>query len=124
MDNILVPVSVGELFDKITILQIKNEKIKDSKKLSNIKNELDLLTNVAKSVECDLKVHVEELKAINLLLWDIEEKKRQKEKIKCFDDEFISLARAVYINNDKRAHIKKEINIKSNSLLIEEKSYE
>lgn len=125
MHNILIPVSVGELFDKITILQIKQEKINDAKKLFNIKKELDLLLNASKDISLDdIDLHIDNLKDVNLLLWDIEERKRAKEKIKTFDQEFIELARAVYIYNDKRAEIKKQINLLTNSSIVEEKSYE
>lgn len=125
MDSIFVPISVGELFDKITILEIKERKIKDNHKLVNIQKELSLLNNISKSINlANLSDLIDELKNINIVLWDIEERKREKEKLKCFDEEFIELARSVYTNNDKRAYIKKQINLLSNSSLIEEKSYE
>lgn len=125
MDSILVPISVGELFDKISILKIKEQKITNPIKLQNIKTELNLLQEISKAIDKDLLSNkVEELYQINILLWDIEEKKRKKEKQKKFDEEFIQLARDVYINNDKRASIKKDINILLNSNIIEEKSYE
>lgn len=118
---ITVNVSVGELLDKISILQIKSEKIDDIDKLANIHNELNHLTTVA----CDHRLPELEaqLRKVNEALWDIEDRIRVKEKMSEFDDEFIELARLVYITNDKRADIKREINLVSNSDLIEEKFY-
>lgn len=128
MDNtveILVPISVGELFDKITILKIKQQKFTDNEKLFNVNKELSLLENHARLIDMSkIKQSIEELEQVNHLLWDIEDKKRMKEKEKNFDFEFIELSRSVYINNDKRAEIKKQINLITNSLIIEEKSYE
>jgi hypothetical protein len=125
MNNITIPVSIGELLDKITILEIKKEKITDGAKLNNIKKELDFLVLASKDIpRNDIRDHVNNLKSVNLLLWDIEEKKRLKEKQKCFDQEFIELSRSVYIYNDKRAEIKKQINQLTNSSIVEEKSYD
>lgn len=119
-----IEVSNGEILDKISILMIKLEKISDKKKLVNISNELEEL-------KCSLNIEdpiihnvLNELKDINTQLWDIENKIRQKEKEKSFDDEFISLARLIYITNDKRSEIKKKVNEKTNSKIVEEKSYE
>ena len=124
MSNIYIPVSIGELLDKITILEIKKEKIKVSKKIININNELELLKNISLTINLNsLHDTLKELKHINSELWDIEEAKRKKEKLKLFDLEFIELARSVYIKNDKRAEIKKTINLITKSLIIEEKSY-
>lgn len=127
MDNIIeitVPISVGELFDKITILKIKKEKISCIDKKNNILKELDLLQQKSLVINQN-KIFdlINSLEKINRVLWDIEEKKRHKEKEKTFDDEFVQLAREVYINNDKRAEIKKQINFITNSLIVEEKSY-
>ena len=122
-----VPVSVGEVLDKITILQIKLAHISDSAKRANVQNELDaLLPLVAGDAFTTNKMQglVAELKAVNEALWDIEDDIREKEAAKSFDAEFIKLARAVYVTNDKRAEIKKQINLETGSALIEEKSYE
>lgn len=119
--NINIPVSVGELVDKITILEIKQSKIKNDIQLKNIRNELEKLTNIYDTIELNLEPKKIELKEINEQLWDIENSKRLKEKLKLFDDEFITLARNVYLFNDKRAEIKKDINIISKSQIIEEK---
>ena len=122
-----VPVSVGEVLDKITILQIKLAHISDSAKRVNVQNELDaLLPLVAGDAFTTNQMHglVAELKAVNEALWDIEDDIREKEAAKSFDAEFIKLARAVYVTNDKRAEIKKQINLATGSALVEEKSYE
>lgn len=119
--------SVGELLDKITILEIKSEKISDTNKLKNINHELDLLKNtwiktgLSNEKTEQLKL---DLKAVNLKLWKIEDDIRIKEKSKAFDDEFIQLARSVYYQNDDRANVKKAINLLTGSELVEEKSYE
>ena len=121
---ILAPVSIGELFDKISILEIKESKIKGDK-LKNVKNEICELKNIVKKNNLTLnKDLLEKLKEINSKLWDIEDRLRVKERENKFDKEFIDLARSVYINNDKRASIKMEINLLFNSEIIEEKSYE
>ena len=130
MDNdfkkkiINVPISVGELIDKITILEIKKDKLKNLK-LRNILKELSFLRAVLEknSILIPDEIYFQ-LKTINLKLWDIEDKIRIKEKNKEFDNEFIDLARSVYLNNDKRSETKKELNIIFNSEIIEEKSYE
>ena len=122
-----VPVSVGEVLDKITILQIKLAHISDANKRVNIQNELDaLLPLVAGDVFTTVEMQglTAELKSVNEALWDIEDDIREKEAAKSFDAEFIKLARAVYVTNDKRAEIKKQINLATGSALIEEKSYE
>jgi len=122
-----VPVSVGEVLDKITILQIKLAHISDANKRVNIQNELDaLLPLVAGDVFTtnEMQGLMAELKSVNEALWDIEDDIREKEAAKSFDAEFIKLARAVYVTNDKRAEIKKQINLATGSALIEEKSYE
>ena len=123
--NIRVALSVGEIFDKITILEIKNKKITDKEKLVNIEKELLELNNIAKkNIDTDIiEEEIKELKIVNMELWKIEDDIRDKELLKEFDDHFIKLARSVYMVNDKRAKIKKIINIKTNSHLVEEKSY-
>ena len=130
MDNdfkkkiINVPISVGELIDKITILEIKKDKLK-SLKLENILKELSFLRAVLEKNSIFIPDEFFfQLKSINLKLWDIEDKIRIKEKNKEFDNEFIELARSVYLNNDRRSETKKELNIMFNSEIIEEKSYE
>jgi len=127
MENqILVPVSPGEVIDKITILEIKRNFIKIDSKLININHEYDLLMDIYNSnfrevdgVE-DLK---EKLKNINLALWNIEDDIRDCERDKIFDEKFIKLARSVYVTNDQRSKVKMKINLLLNSELIEEKSY-
>ena len=121
-----VPVSFGGLFDKITILRIKSELIHDPEKLRNINTELAALSSAAK--ECvpdapDVSDLVETLYTINRRLWDIEDGKRNAERRKAFDADFIELARQVYIQNDRRADIKRQINLALGSEIIEEKSY-
>ncbi len=122
-----VPVSVGEALDKITILQIKLAHIPDAAKRANIQNELDALLPLVAGDEFATELMqglMAELKAVNQALWDIEDDIREKEAAKSFDAEFIKLARAVYVTNDKRAEIKKQINLATGSALVEEKSYE
>ena len=124
---IKIPVSVGELADKITILEIKKKKIADKKKLKRILNELIFLNDILKNeVELNnlIKKEISSLKKINLKLWDIEDGKRNCEKNKNFGPIFIKLARNVYILNDKRAKIKFKINSLSGSDIIEVKSYD
>ena len=124
--TLLTPVSPGEVIDKITILQIKYEKINNKNKLKNIKNELNLLLpliNKKKYETFEIQNLMKNLKKVNHSLWNIEDNIREKEKFKEFDDEFIELARSVYKTNDKRAEIKKKINLLTKSDIIEEKSY-
>jgi len=121
--EILVPISLGELYDKISILLIKQERISDPQKLENIKIELDILQTIAEKYDIDGKYHTE-LYHTNIKLWDVEDKLRIKEKGRIFDDEFRELARSVYHLNDKRSDIKKEINLQYGSSIVEEKSYE
>lgn len=126
MDNISVPISPGELLDKITILEIKSEQIKDKEKLQNVTAELELLNETWNKTSTDngeLQLLKQELKVNNQNLWDIEDKIRIKESNKEFDQEFIELARSVYIQNDKRAATKRKINEQLGSKIIEEKSY-
>jgi hypothetical protein len=127
MSQIAVPVSYGELIDKITILEIKAERIGDPGKLANVCAELDLLTSTWAAdphSATDIAAERAKLKAVNEALWDIEDRIRVKEKAKAFDSEFVELARAVYFRNDDRAAFKREINEKLGSTLVEEKSYE
>ncbi|MGN2244355.1 DUF6165 family protein [Frateuria sp. GZRR33] len=127
MSLIQVPVSYGELIDKITILEIKARQISDPAKLANVRNELDLLNatwaNDAAS-QTDIADERARLLAVNEDLWDIEDRIRLKEKAQAFDAEFIELARSVYFRNDVRAAVKREINLKLGSQLVEEKSYQ
>ena len=125
--NINIEISIGEFFDKITILEIKQERIKDQAKLVNINRELDALNALLDGLpvsRADVENEVSELKAINEKLWVIEDDIRDKESKKSFDQEFIELARAVYFTNDKRSDVKRAINIILGSDFIEEKSYE
>ena len=125
MENINVPISPGELLDKITILEIKSENIDNEEKLANVKTELKLLSQVWNDTSPDpsLDALKQELKNNNKALWDIEDKIRIKESNNEFDQVFIELARSVYIQNDKRADTKKKINLKLGSEIVEEKSY-
>lgn len=123
-----IEVSNGEILDKITILVIKSKMITDPVKLKNINNELDELKSFLDLVgyESNFTVNslIRELQSVNEKLWVIEDKLRDKEKLKEFDDEFIQLARGVYFTNDERARIKKNLNEVTNSKLVEEKSYQ
>lgn len=124
--NIEVEVSFGEFLDKIAILTIKSERIKDPAKLENINKELNLLNETwAKNPKSkiDIADELRQLKAINEKLWVIEDDIRDKERNKTFDQGFIELARSVYFSNDERARIKRVINEKLGSNLVEEKSY-
>lgn len=126
MELIHIPMSPGELLDKITILEIKSERMDDPQKLANVRTELDLLnTTWRDAVNADetvTRLHME-LKSINEALWEIEDDIRDKERAKEFDDRFIELARAVYVTNDKRAAAKKALNLHLGSTIVEEKSY-
>jgi hypothetical protein len=127
MSLISVPVSFGELIDKITILEIKSEQIRDAAKLANVRAELDLLNATwtqNPASRTDILAERAELKRINEALWDIEDEIRLKEKAQDFDARFIELARAVYFTNDERASVKRAINLKLGSQLVEEKSYQ
>ena len=123
MKELLVPISIGELVDKLTILEIKKDKL-DSQKVKNVANEFKILSSILKksNINVDNKLK-NKLKEINKKLWEIEDLIRLKEKDNIFDDEFISLARSVYKSNDERSKIKKEINLIYKSFIIEEKSY-
>ena len=123
-----IEVSNGEILDKITILVIKSKMITDPVKLKNINNELDelkpFLDVVGYESNNTINSLVKELESVNEKLWNVEDKLRDKERSKQFDDEFIKLARDVYFTNDERARIKKNLNEVTNSKLVEEKSYQ
>ena len=126
MNDILVPISPGELLDKITILRIKSARILDAAKLANVKTELALLESTWRDCGCETAHLTQEeraLQRVNEQLWDIEDRIRDKEAHQTFDREFIELARAVYVSNDERAAIKKRINTQLGSRIVEEKSY-
>jgi hypothetical protein len=127
MSQISVPIAHGELIDKITILEIKSERIGDSHKLANVRTELDLLNETWSrdpASRTDITAERARLRGVNEALWDIEDRIRLKEKSKAFDAEFVELARSIYIRNDERAAIKRAINQKLGSTLVEEKSYQ
>ncbi len=127
MNSINTPVSPGEVLDKITILEIKSVNIQDPTKQKNVKHELNILLKTwdehveLSNTITDLK---QQLKKVNQDLWNIEDDIRIKESKREFDDEFVQIARSVYVENDKRAAVKKAVNIFLGSELIEEKSYE
>ncbi len=125
MDNVMAPVSPGELLDKITILEIKSERIEDADKLKNVRYELELLTRLWNEAvpDADLAAERAELKSVNEKLWVIEDDIRDKEAEKSFDAAFVELARSVYYTNDRRAAVKKQVNLKLGSAIVEEKSY-
>ncbi len=123
---ILIEVGAGELIDLITILTIKSERMTDAEKLKNVRHELDVLSagrdaNLEDSA--DLQNLTAALKQVNEALWEIEDDIRQCEREKDFGDKFVQLARAVYVTNDKRASLKKDINVLTGAQIIEEKSY-
>ena len=126
MNDILVPISPGELLDKITILRIKAARMTDATKVANVRLELSLLEKTwRESVGTSVDVSADEqaLHAVNERLWVIEDDIRDKERAQAFDARFIELARAVYMENDERAAIKKRVNVKLGSRIVEEKSY-
>jgi Family of unknown function (DUF6165) len=129
MDDILVPISPGELLDKITILRIKSARITDPPKVGNVRLELSLLEKVWHDSGCaaaagSISGEERALHDVNERLWDTEDRIREKEAHQSFDRDFIELARAVYVFNDERAAIKKRVNLALGSRIIEEKSYE
>jgi hypothetical protein len=127
MSEILVPVSFGELLDKIAILQIKSERIEDPAKLANVRNELSALEKTWMAHPAaghDIVRLRSQLKEVNERLWQIEDDIRIKERAQQFDEDFVRLARSVYFENDERARIKKEINLALGSDYVEEKSYQ
>lgn len=139
MSEILVPVSPGELLDKIAILRLKSARMIDAAKLANVRRELGLLEDIwrkvvvaavdlasearALAVTVDLAVEERALAAVNAKLWDVEDRLRDLERAQRFDAEFVELAREVYFANDERAMIKKRVNLVLGSDLVEEKSY-
>lgn len=127
MSEILVPVSFGELLDKIAILQIKSERMQDPEKVANVRKELTALEATwaaHPAAAIDIRDALAKLKAVNERLWVIEDDIRVLEKQRRFDDAFVQLARSVYIENDERARVKKEINLALGSAYVEEKSYQ
>ena len=125
--KIRIPVSIGELFDKITILEIKKSKITNKEKLNDVEKELSSLNKTVQKFipdQSNISKYIKDLKDINLKLWDIEDGKRAAEKNKSFDEKFIELARDVYKFNDERAKIKLAINTSLGSNIKEVKSYE
>jgi hypothetical protein len=126
MNDILVPISPGELLDKITILRIKSARIGDATKLANVRLELELLERTWRDSGCatpDVAADEQALQAVNERLWEIEDRIREQEQAHTFGAAFIELARSVYIENDERAAIKKRVNVKLGSRIVEEKSY-
>ena len=126
MKTPLIPISWGELFDKITILKIKLENLQDNNALKNVKREYDHLYSIFDKVFFENTIAdqlIIDLKLINQKLWCIEDSIRDKERNKVFDEEFINLARQIYITNDERSRIKRNINKTFGSELVEEKSY-
>jgi hypothetical protein len=126
MAELLVPISPGELIDKITILEIKSQRMTDATKLHNVRTELALLTDTWRAspfAATDIRAEWDALRKVNGDLWDIEDRIRDQERDGAFDAVFIELARAVYVTNDERAALKKKINTKLGSTLVEEKSY-
>ena len=127
MENIHVSVSPGEVLDKITILEIKSERMTDPEKIANVRTELALLqetwTRAVQADEVVSELHTQ-LKEINEALWEIEDDIRDKERAKEFDQRFIELARSVYFTNDRRSEVKKKLNLHLGSQIIEEKSYQ
>lgn len=127
MSEVQVPVSFGELLDRISILQIKSERMSDEAKLANVHRELAALEKAWMAHPAaghDIARLRAELKAVNERLWEIEDEVRLKEKAQAFDEAFVELARSVYLQNDERARIKKEINLALGSSFVEEKSYQ
>lgn len=126
MKDVLIPVSAGELLDKITILRIKAARMSDAQQLANVRRELSLLESTWNEIggaTTELTAEEHALQGVNERLWDIEDRIRDKEARQLFDREFIDLARAVYVTNDERAALKKRINLQLGSRLIEEKFY-
>ena len=126
MAELLVPISPGELIDKITILEIKSARMTDAGKLHNVRTELAMLNETWRASafsQVDILAEWTGLRDVNAQLWDIEDDIRDKERDGEFDQRFIELARAVYVTNDERAAIKRRINTRLGSALVEEKSY-
>jgi hypothetical protein len=126
MSDVKVPISPGELLDKITILRIKSQRMSDAAKVSNVRLELRALEetwNASAYAKIDIEADINALLSVNERLWVIEDDIRDKERAQAFDAEFIRLARAVYFENDERAAIKRRINTTLGSRIVEEKSY-
>jgi hypothetical protein len=126
MNDILVPISVGELIDKITILQIKSERIANKDQVANVKRELAALEAVSARIACDATLLAQctaDLKRVNETLWEVEDAIRDCEASGDFGPRFIELARSVYRHNDERARLKRELNMAAGSRYVEEKSY-
>ena len=119
-----IEVSNGEIIDKLTIIRIKLERIKDEAKINNLRKEYDELKNASSSILSPDDQLYKALYDVNCELWDIEEHIRDLERRKDFGEDFIKTARSVYFKNDKRSKVKREINIRTSSGLLEEKSYE
>jgi len=127
MTDLQVPVSPGELLDKITILRIKSRRMSEAAKVANVRLELELLERTWATLGAATRqvlADEQALQQVNEQLWDIEDKIRDKEAARSFDQEFIELARAVYHRNDERAAIKKRVNLALGSRIVEEKSYQ
>ncbi len=127
MNEIQIPISPGELLDKITILQIKSERIADPAKVANVRTELEMLDKLwrqAVDQDDEIAALTAELKSINEALWEIEDDIRDEERNRRFGERFIELARTVYVTNDERANAKKKVNLHLNSSIVEEKSYQ
>jgi len=125
--NTMVPISLGELLDKIVILEIKEERIADEAKVANVKNELRMLRELRPPVVCsnpEIASWLQQLREANVDLWELEDRIRDKERAGDFGTEFIEIARQIYRTNDKRAHAKKMINVVCGSTIVEEKSYQ
>jgi len=123
---LLVPTSPGDFLDRVTILEIKSDRIRDAAKLENVRRELEALRATWKAsplASHDVAATVAELRQVNEALWDIEDRIREKEAARAFDAEFVELARSVYRTNDRRAALKRDLNVRLGSELIEEKSY-
>ncbi len=127
MTDLHVPISPGELLDKITILRIKSQRIHDAAKVANVRLELELLERTWATLGVATRLVASDelaLQAVNERLWDIEDRIRAKEAAGSFDQDFIELARAVYHHNDERAALKKRVNLALGSRIVEEKSYQ
>ena len=125
--TVLAPVSIGELLDKIVILEIKEERISEEEKLINVRNELESLRSICPSSltdNPDIALWETSLREANSQLWDLEDRIRDKERAEDFGPEFVDIARLIYRTNDQRAHAKKMINVLCGSEIVEEKSYQ
>lgn len=125
--SILVEIPVGDFLDKLSILEIKAERIQDPAKLANIQRELDVLRATWKAspyADRDIATEYAELRTVNEALWDIEDDIRDQERMRSFSERFVELARSVYLTNDRRAELKRILNLKLGSALVEEKSYQ